>query len=91
MTIKKLKDLIDEKCRYRVADFEIAQVKAAQTGLRVIFSSFIYHEPTPFIWKVIGVVQRPNRDRLRVEWDFEGRATIAGERTPEFDLKLCVL
>ena len=41
MTIKKLKDLIDEKCRYRGADFEIAQVKAAQTGLRVIFSSFI--------------------------------------------------
>lgn len=86
--IESLQEVLDKKCRFRVSDFEIAQVRAFRDGLRIVFSNFIYHEPTSFIWKVVGVVSRRNGDRIRVEWDFEGRASIGDERFPEFDLTL---
>lgn len=88
MVTNKLQNLLDKKCRFRVADFEKAQGVALKNSLRVVFSSFQYNEPTSFIWEATGIVNRSNGDRIRVKWDYNGRAYIGDERMPEFDLSL---
>lgn len=83
----KLKEVFDTKCKFRISDFEKAQVSAAAKGLRIIFSEFIYHDGTKFIWKVVGIVNQKS-SRIRIEWDYAGRAYIGNDHFSEFDLDL---
>lgn len=80
-----LKGIIEMKCRFRVVDFEQAQRIAQENGLQVQFSRFDYGHDL-FIWKVIGVVG-DNGDRLRVEWNCEGKAFINKRHIEKYDLK----
>lgn len=80
-------DLMSERCKWTVVDFEKAQQLAEKKHLRIIFSSFKYHEPTRFVYSVTGVAFR-GKERIRVEWNYAGQAFVAGERDSEFDLCL---
>lgn len=79
----KLKEVFDSRCKFRIADFEIA---AQKSGMNIMFSGFSYHEGTLFIWKAFGIVTQGS-SRIRIEWNYLGLAFIGTERMPEFDLK----
>lgn len=76
------KKVFDERCKYRVSDFEIA---AKRSDLKIYFSSFTYYAKTLFIWEACGIVTY-HSSRIRVVWNYSGLAFIGTERMPEFDL-----
>lgn len=69
---------------YRVADFEYAIEKSAYC---MQISIVIYMAGSLYVEKIIGFVEWNSRE-IRIAWNHGGESFVAGERTPEFDLKL---
>lgn len=70
---------------YRVSDFENAIQKS---DLKIHISIINYLPDSLCVKEIIGFVEQNNRG-IRVTWNSQGRASVASERTPEFDIILC--
>lgn len=69
---------------FRVSDFESA---IKRMNYRSQISIINYIPDSLFVKELTGFVECNNRG-IRVSWNHQGEATVAGERTPEFDLNL---
>lgn len=81
------KILFDEKCRFKAKDFEDAQ-KLISAKFKIKFKEFIYHDTTNKVLTVCGLILHPVFGRIRVEWNYEGKAFIANEPFPEFNINV---
>ena len=63
--------------QYRVSDFENA----------IQVSIINYLPESLYVKEIVGFVEQNNRG-IRVTWNSQGKASVAGERTPEFDINL---
>ena len=82
-TVAKI--LFDHKCIYSVKDFEKAK-DSIQGNLKIKFHEFNYHDKSKKILQAFGIVHHPEFGRIRVTWNYEGKAFIANENFPEFDI-----
>lgn len=69
---------------YRVSDFENAIRKS---NLNIQISIVNYIPASLYIKEIIGFVEQNNQG-IRVTWNGQGKAFVASERTPEFDINL---
>ena len=78
-TVAKI--LFDHKCIYSVKDFEKAK-DSIQGNLKIKFHEFNYHDKSKKILQAFGIVHHPEFGRIRVTWNYEGKAFIANENFP---------
>lgn len=69
---------------YRVSDFEKA---IGKSDLKIQISIINYLPDSFYVKEITGFVEQDNRN-IRVTWNCFGEAAVAGEPTPEFNLKL---
>ena len=81
------KTLFDNKCIFSVKDFEEAQ-KNISGKYKIKFKEFKFHENSKKVLQVYGLIFHPQFGRIRIDWNYEGRAFIANESFPEFDLPI---
>nr|DAW84744.1 MAG TPA: hypothetical protein [Bacteriophage sp.] len=82
-TVAKI--LFDHKCIYSVRDFENAR-DSIQGNLKIKFLKFNYHDKSQKILQAFGIIHHPKFGRIQVSWNYEGKAFIANEHFPEFDI-----
>lgn len=70
--------------QYRVSDFENA-IKKSDLNIQV--SIINYLPESLYVKEIVGFVEQHDRG-IRVTWNSQGKASVAGERTPEFDINL---
>ena len=74
---------------YRVSEWEAAQARMLEHGKRIVFHLLIYDSPSLFVQQVRGTIWIDGSGKkYEIAWDQEGKATIALERFPEFDINL---
>ena len=74
----------EKEQQYRVSDFENA-IKKSDLNIQV--SIINYLPESLYVKEIVGFVEQNNRG-IRVTWNSQGKASVAGERTPEFDINL---
>lgn len=74
----------DQQSYFRVADFENA-IRKSDLNIRI--STINYLPDSFYVKEITGFVEQDNRN-IRVTWNCFGEAAVAGEPTPEFNLKL---
>ncbi len=70
--------------QYRVSDFENA-IKKSDLNIQISIVNYI--PDSLYVKEIVGFVEQNNHG-IRVTWNHAGEAFVAGERTPEFDIKL---
>ena len=68
----------------RVSDFENA-IKKSDLNIQV--SIINYLPESLYVKEIVGFVEQINRG-IRVTWNSQGIAAVAGESSPEFDINL---
>lgn len=81
------KNIFDNKCIFTIRDFENAQ-KNISGRYKIEFKEFKFHDNTKKILQATGIIFHPNFGRIRVVWNYQGKAFIANESFPEFDLPI---
>ncbi len=61
---------------------ESKRFNTKEGNLKIKFHEFNYHDKSKKILQAFGIVHHPEFGRIRVTWNYEGKAFIANENFP---------